>query len=182
MIISIQSNNRRYFAKQSKRNVHVIIHRKTADSSAISIARGRSYVGVSWRSLGGASFSFRSNFHEHKRELKPADRGGRSYFLRQAPRSRDEIVIPGENFLKLLSSFGKLQLACTPRVFESTHKHQKINPPRVLSRVSFSETYVSPCFRWRKATREIATWNDVSVCQFSTISYTAKYLSSHSTS
>lgn len=55
-------------------------------------------------------------------------------YVKSSARSRDgRIVILDENFLELLSSFGKLQLACTPRVFEN--KHQEINSPRILPRI-----------------------------------------------
>lgn len=83
MIISIQSNNRRYFAKQSTKRPCRNSQKK------LQIARNldRERKIASRRSLGGASFSFRSNFHERKRELKPGKRDGRSYFLRQALRA-----------------------------------------------------------------------------------------------
>jgi len=36
---------------------------------------------------------------------------------------------PSENFLEILSGYGKLQLACTPRILEIGHR--AINPRRI---------------------------------------------------
>lgn len=74
--------------KRSTRNVYVIIYRKSPNFVR-NPDRERKIVRecIVEISLEPFFFSFHSNFHEHKRELKPAELGGRSYFLRQAPRA-----------------------------------------------------------------------------------------------
>lgn len=112
---------------------------------------------VRWRSLVGASFSFHSNFYEHKRELKPAERDGRSYFLRQAPRAL--VTRRSWSWTKTSLSSYRASENCSWRArrgYSRAHTSTRKLILREFYRGSpLSGRYVPSYFRWRKRGAEL---------------------------